>query len=113
MLNLKFHSGLTKAGRQHFRFCFCQANFEGSSLTTLVIGDHVRQLTVVSVGDGASSHGVATQKLLSPSPDSKPGFALEHDPLSRRNNTMVNDRVCCEQRLGQWEEAGVATDHGK
>jgi hypothetical protein len=34
MMNLKFHSGLTRAGRQHFRLCFCQANFEGSSLTS-------------------------------------------------------------------------------
>jgi hypothetical protein len=73
---------------------------------------HVYQLSVVSVSDGASSHGVATQKLLSPAPNLKPGFALEHALLSRGNNIMVNDCVCCQQGDAKWE-AGAATEHGK
>ena len=73
---------------------------------------HVLQLSVVSVGDGACSHGVATQKLLSPSPDVKLGFVIEHAPLLRGNNTMVKDRVCCQQRVGKWE-ATAATEQCK
>ena len=58
---------------------------------------HVQQLSVVSFGDGAGSNGVATQKLLSPTPDLKHGFVTKHAPLLRRDNTIVDDYVGCEE----------------